>query len=219
MTLYLAGLPLPKGKLFPRSFAIPVHQFHQWNASLLTDRSLLVVVCKSAQLDSKRFSFAAIPRSVSNHKIAVSRSVVRLSCGSMMQATAPLWSERSAVLLRPTPCNRKKSARTARKHGLLQASCNPCAMSSAICGSGPEEQAINYAVQIAQVFREAIEEEMDDQGGTQSDLSSRFRLLGKLTFFNPSKVFEQARKVYLFTAHVSDVVPVMIGPVRFWSVQ
>ena len=41
----------------------------------------------------------------------------------------------------------------------------------------------------------------------------------KLTFFNPSKVFEQARKVYRFTVDVSDVVPVMVGPVRSWFVR
>lgn len=41
----------------------------------------------------------------------------------------------------------------------------------------------------------------------------------KLTFFNPSKVFEQARKVYLFTVDVSDVVPVMVGSVRSWFVR
>ena len=41
----------------------------------------------------------------------------------------------------------------------------------------------------------------------------------KLTFFNPSKVFEQARKVYRFTADVSDVVPVMVGPVHSWFVR
>lgn len=40
----------------------------------------------------------------------------------------------------------------------------------------------------------------------------------KLTFFNPSKIFEQARKVYLLTVDVSDVVPVMVGQVRSWSV-
>ena len=41
----------------------------------------------------------------------------------------------------------------------------------------------------------------------------------KLMFFNPSKVFEQARKVYRFTVDVSDVVPVMVGDVRSWFVR
>ena len=41
----------------------------------------------------------------------------------------------------------------------------------------------------------------------------------KLTFFNPSKVFEQARKVYRFTVDVSDVVPVTVGSVRSWFVR
>jgi len=41
----------------------------------------------------------------------------------------------------------------------------------------------------------------------------------KLTFFNPKKVFEQARKVYRFTVDVSDVCPVMVGPMRSWFVR
>ena len=40
----------------------------------------------------------------------------------------------------------------------------------------------------------------------------------KLTFFNPKKRLEEARKVYRFTIDVSDVVPVTVGPVRSWHV-
>jgi hypothetical protein len=43
--------------------------------------------------------------------------------------------------------------------------------------------------------------------------------VAKLTYFNPRKVFEQARKVHRFTVDVSDVVPVMVGPVRSWFVR
>ena len=41
----------------------------------------------------------------------------------------------------------------------------------------------------------------------------------KLTFFDPSRVFERARKVYRFTINVVDVCPVMVGKVRSWSVR
>lgn len=41
----------------------------------------------------------------------------------------------------------------------------------------------------------------------------------KLTFFNPGKVFEQARKVYSFTVDASDVCPVMVGRIRSWFVR
>ncbi len=40
----------------------------------------------------------------------------------------------------------------------------------------------------------------------------------KLTFFNPKKRLEEARKVYRFTIDVSDVVPVTVGSVRQWHV-
>jgi hypothetical protein len=39
-----------------------------------------------------------------------------------------------------------------------------------------------------------------------------------LTFFNPSRRLEQARRVYRFTVDVSDVIPVTVGKVRHWDV-
>jgi hypothetical protein len=41
----------------------------------------------------------------------------------------------------------------------------------------------------------------------------------KLIFFNPEKQFEVARKVFRFTVDVSDVVPVLVGDVRQWSMH
>jgi hypothetical protein len=41
----------------------------------------------------------------------------------------------------------------------------------------------------------------------------------KLTFFDPANQFTRARKVYRFAVDVSDVCPVMVGPVRAWSVR
>ena len=41
----------------------------------------------------------------------------------------------------------------------------------------------------------------------------------KLTFFDPLRVLERARKVYASTVDVSDRVPVMIGDIRSWSVR
>ncbi len=94
-------------------------------------------------------------------------------------------------------------------------------------GSTPQERAINYATtnafQAAAVFQDAIQAELDLDTievirspvcRPESDCWDV-----KLTFFNPSKVFEQARKVYLFTVDVSDVVPVMVGSVRSWFVR
>jgi hypothetical protein len=41
----------------------------------------------------------------------------------------------------------------------------------------------------------------------------------KLTFFDPSRMLDRARKVYRFTVDVSDVTPVTVGSVRSWSVR
>jgi len=94
-------------------------------------------------------------------------------------------------------------------------------------GTTPQERSINYAAtnafQIASVFQNAIQDEMDldtievERSPICRPESDCWDV--KLTFFNPSKVYEQARKVYLFTVDVSDVVPVMVGTVRSWFVR
>lgn len=94
-------------------------------------------------------------------------------------------------------------------------------------GITPQERAINYAAsnafQVAGVFEDAIKEGMD-LDTIEVERSPICRLDSdcwdvKLTFFNPRKVFEQARKEYRFTVDVSDVVPVMVGDVRSWFVR
>ena len=94
-------------------------------------------------------------------------------------------------------------------------------------GLTPQERAINYAAtnvfQVKEVFKDAIREGMD-LDTIEAERSPICRLDSdcwdvKLTFFNPRKVFEQARKVYRFTVDVSDVVPVMVGPLRSWFVR
>ena len=94
-------------------------------------------------------------------------------------------------------------------------------------GITPQERAINYtatnAFLVARVFEDAIKEGID-LDTIEVERSPICRLDSdcwdvKLTFFNPRKVFEQARKEYRFTVDVSDVVPVMVGPVRSWFVR
>jgi hypothetical protein len=41
----------------------------------------------------------------------------------------------------------------------------------------------------------------------------------KLLFFFPQRQVKAVRKVHRFTVDVSDVVPVMVGPVRWWFVR
>ena len=94
-------------------------------------------------------------------------------------------------------------------------------------GITPQERSINYAAtnvfQVETIFKDAIEAGMDldtidvDRSPICRQDSDCWDV--RLTFFNPSKVFEQARKVYLFTVDVSDVVPVMVGTIRSWFVR
>jgi hypothetical protein len=39
-----------------------------------------------------------------------------------------------------------------------------------------------------------------------------------LTFFRPENKSERAKMSYRFTVDVSDVLPVLVGPVRSWAV-
>ena len=94
-------------------------------------------------------------------------------------------------------------------------------------GMAPQERAINYAatnaMNVEKIFAAAIKGSME-LDTIEVERSPICRLDSdcwdvKLTFFNPGKVFEQARKVYRFTVDVSDVCPVMVGKVRSWSVR
>ncbi len=94
-------------------------------------------------------------------------------------------------------------------------------------GDTSEQRAINYtatnAMNVERIFESALREEMElDSIGVERSPICRIDSDCwdvKLTFFNPSRVFEQARKVYCFTVDVSDVCPVMVGNVRSWSVR
>jgi cyanobactin maturation PatA/PatG family protease len=94
-------------------------------------------------------------------------------------------------------------------------------------GLTPQDRALNYAAtnafQVKEVFKDAVKGEMDldaiavERSPICRPESDCWDV--KLTFFNPRKVFEQARKVYRFTVDVSDVAPVMVGAVRSWFVR
>jgi len=89
-----------------------------------------------------------------------------------------------------------------------------------------KERALNYAAtnafQIHQVYQRAIEEQ------TQLDTIEAEKAPVcrpgsdcwdvKLTFFNPLRRMEQARKVYRLTIDVTDLVPVTVGSIRQWYV-
>ncbi|MDY8136455.1 PatA/PatG family cyanobactin maturation protease [Aquimarina sp. 2201CG5-10] len=93
-------------------------------------------------------------------------------------------------------------------------------------GISAQERAINYAAtnafQLAQVFERAVKDEMElsdidvERSPICAPNSDCWDV--KLTFFNPTKRTEQARKIYRFTVDVSYAIPVTIGEVRSWSI-
>jgi cyanobactin maturation PatA/PatG family protease len=92
-------------------------------------------------------------------------------------------------------------------------------------GITPQERAMNSAAtnafQIEKVYEEAVKADLKlaSIGVERSPLCR----IGadcwdvSLTFFNPSKRYEQAKRVYRFTIDVGDVIPVTVGPVRAWD--
>lgn len=93
-------------------------------------------------------------------------------------------------------------------------------------GARPEDRALNFAAtnayQANQIFQSAVKEklELDAIAVERSPIgrpgSDCWDV--KLTFFDPLRRQDRARKTYRFTIDVSDVVPVAIGDVRSWSI-
>jgi hypothetical protein len=93
-------------------------------------------------------------------------------------------------------------------------------------GVDPCHRAINYsatnALNVANIFESALQENMqlDTIECEPSPIcrpGSECRDV-KLIFFDPENLL-RARKVYRFAVDVSCVCPVMVGPVRSWSVR
>lgn len=93
-------------------------------------------------------------------------------------------------------------------------------------GQSAQDRAMNFAAttayKLGDVFADSVRSgmELDGIGVEKSPIqrpnSDSWDV--KLTFFNPAKRLEQARKVYRYTIDVSDVAPVQIGDVRSWYV-
>lgn len=94
-------------------------------------------------------------------------------------------------------------------------------------GTAPQERALNFAAtnafSVHQIFQSALNGQLSldtiEVEGSPICRPESDCWDVKLTFFNPAKIFEQARKVYRFTVDVSDIVPVTVGPVRSWFVR
>jgi hypothetical protein len=94
-------------------------------------------------------------------------------------------------------------------------------------GVTAQERAINYAAANAfavnQIFEAALKDRME-LDTIECERSPICRPDSdcwdvKLTFFDPDKILQRARRTYRFTVDVSDVVPVTVGPVRSWSIR
>ncbi len=92
-------------------------------------------------------------------------------------------------------------------------------------GREPGERALNFAAtnafQVERVYESALREEMELES-IQTEPSPLARPDAdcwdvKLLFFYPKRETRTARKIYRFTVDVTDVVPVVVGPMRSWS--
>jgi cyanobactin maturation PatA/PatG family protease len=94
-------------------------------------------------------------------------------------------------------------------------------------GVDPRDRALNFAAtnafQISQIFESAAKNglQLDQIEVVTSPIcrpdSDCWDIV--LYFFDPDNVLTVARRAYRFTADVSDIVPVLIGPFREWSVR
>jgi cyanobactin maturation PatA/PatG family protease len=92
-------------------------------------------------------------------------------------------------------------------------------------GQAPQERALNYAAtnafQVDRVFQDALAARLalSEVDVTKSPLCRPHSDCWdvRLTFFDPSRRLDRARRVFRFTVDVSDVVPVTVGRVRQWD--
>lgn len=94
-------------------------------------------------------------------------------------------------------------------------------------GQSAEERALNFAATNAfnaqRVFQRAAESslQLDEIGVERSPVCRQDSDCWdvRLIFFDPANAMVAARQVFRFTVDVSDVVPVLVGPVRHWAVR
>ncbi len=94
-------------------------------------------------------------------------------------------------------------------------------------GVSSQERSINYAatnaLNVSKIFEVMIKDQMQldiievEQSPICKPGADCWDV--KLTFFAPSRQLERARKAYRFTVAVGDTCPVIVGPVRSWSVR
>jgi cyanobactin maturation PatA/PatG family protease len=93
-------------------------------------------------------------------------------------------------------------------------------------GTAGRERAVNFAAtnafQASTIIRDALKENLRLDGirVARSPICRRDSECWDVSvqFFDPERVFDKARKVYMYTIDVSDVVPVQVGKMRSWYV-
>ncbi|MCW5966781.1 MAG: PatA/PatG family cyanobactin maturation protease [Bryobacterales bacterium] len=94
-------------------------------------------------------------------------------------------------------------------------------------GQSPQERALNFAAtnafNVQRVFLRAAEQlfQLDEIGVERSPVCRQDSDCWdvRLIFFDPANALIAARQVYRFTVDVSDLVPVLVGPVRNWAIR
>jgi cyanobactin maturation PatA/PatG family protease len=120
----------------------------------------------------------------------------------------------------------EKQARTAREQGVHEF-LDRVYFELRNLGITPQDRAINYAGTNAFNIYKAFEAAAKDDMSLDSIEVERSPVCRpdsdcwdvKLLFFFPQRQVQTVRKAYRFTVDVSDIVPVMVGPVRSWFVR
>jgi len=90
-------------------------------------------------------------------------------------------------------------------------------------GDRAKNYATTNALNVAKIFEAMLKDNM--QLDTIEVYESSMPIQGKdcqevvLTFFDPRRRLERARKVHRFNVDVSDIVPVLVGSVRSWDIH
>lgn len=158
----------------------------------------------------------------------------RLFSGQVVPVVVPelrgmySWSTIALVqaVLGPPPEAEAERARHDQQRGRIQNFLDRVYYELRNLGLSAQDRAMNFAAtnafQVERVFASAATEVLE-LDGIDVETSPICRPDSdcwdvKLTFFDPVRRLDRARRVYRFTIDVSDVVPVTVSAVRSWSV-
>jgi cyanobactin maturation PatA/PatG family protease len=129
------------------------------------------------------------------------------------------------------PAKDKKDESTSRKRQLAESFLAKVYHKLRNFGRQPDERAVNFAATNAYQIKEAVtkqtvferaatyEMELDDMEITRSPISRPGSDCWdvELSFYRVEDALQRPRQVSRFTVDVSDIVPVLVGPINHWS--